>query len=139
MKFTLLYHKGYMSQVHFDNEDNIFYGKVGGINDLITFHGKDMADIKKAFKDTLDAYLKTCEEENIVPETYRDSLIEPKIVLKGCDKVALDLLLADSGLSIEECIKKLIRIHVVGANIYHATSLPSDQEMPSNEENTNES
>ena len=32
-------YKGYMDRIEFDPRDNIFFGKVMGIEDSITFHG----------------------------------------------------------------------------------------------------
>ena len=38
MKNVMTY-KGYMDRIEFDPRDNIFFGKVMGIEDSITFHG----------------------------------------------------------------------------------------------------
>ena len=38
MKNVMTY-KGYMARIEFDPRDNIFFGKVMGIEDSITFHG----------------------------------------------------------------------------------------------------
>lgn len=48
MKDTLKY-KDFVGSVHYSDEDEVFFGKIEGINDLITFEGKTVADIKKAF------------------------------------------------------------------------------------------
>ncbi len=70
----VIQHKGYSASVHFSAEDDAFFGKVLGINDLITFEGKSVSELKKAFEESIEDYLETCEELNKVPEkTYKGS------------------------------------------------------------------
>lgn len=55
-----LTHKGYIGTVSFSADDEIFFGKVHGINDLVTFEGSSVKELKKSFKDAVDDYLETC-------------------------------------------------------------------------------
>ena len=43
-------YKGFLGSLHFDSEDETFFGKVGGIEDLVTFEGKSVSEIKIAFR-----------------------------------------------------------------------------------------
>ena len=64
MKNTLDY-KGFTSHIEFDSEDNIFVGRVLGVNDIIGFHGETMAELKTDFHNAIDHYLnvyRECEE-----------------------------------------------------------------------------
>lgn len=73
MSDTIKY-KDYTSTVRFSAEDEVFYGKVIGINDLVTFEGKSVTELKKAFKVAVEDYLETCQELNKQPEkTYKGS------------------------------------------------------------------
>ena len=64
----------YYAVVHFSAEDEVFYGKILGINDLITFEGQSVKELKKSFKEAIDDYLETCKELDKVPEkTYKGS------------------------------------------------------------------
>jgi predicted HicB family RNase H-like nuclease len=38
----ILIHKGFMGSVHFSAKDSVFYGKIEGISDLVTFEGKSV-------------------------------------------------------------------------------------------------
>ena len=49
MNETLRY-KNYISTIHFSADDDVFHGKVIGVNDLITFEGNSVKKIKKSFK-----------------------------------------------------------------------------------------
>ena len=73
MNDTLRY-KGYMASVGFSAEDEVFHGKVIGINDLVTFEGRSVSELKKAFKEAIEDYLETCRELKKQPEkTYKGS------------------------------------------------------------------
>ena len=49
MKDALKY-KGYIGSVHYAAEDRVFYGKVEGINDLISFEGSTVDDLEDGFQ-----------------------------------------------------------------------------------------
>ena len=57
-----LQHKEFIGSVHFSSEDKIFYGKIEGINDLITFEGSTVRKLKTAFKEAIEDYIELCEE-----------------------------------------------------------------------------
>jgi len=50
-------YKGYTARVEFDPRDNIFWGKVLGITDSITFEGETVADLTRDFHNAIDDYL----------------------------------------------------------------------------------
>lgn len=64
----MLIYKGYMGHVEFDDEADIFHGEVINTRDVITFQGKTVAEIKKAFRESVDDYLDFCKERNEEPE-----------------------------------------------------------------------
>lgn len=61
-------YKGYSATVQFDDEADIFHGHVINTRDVITFQGKSVEEIKIAFRDSVDEYLKFCEELGEEPE-----------------------------------------------------------------------
>jgi predicted HicB family RNase H-like nuclease len=75
MKTTdILTYRGFIGSVHFSAEDDVFFGKVEGINDLITFEGKSVEELKNAFHYVIDAHIEDCERENIPTEkSYKGS------------------------------------------------------------------
>ncbi len=58
----IIKHKGYYATVHFGTEDEVFYGKILGINDLVTFEGSSVKELKSAFKEAIEDYIETCKE-----------------------------------------------------------------------------
>lgn len=61
-------YQGYRGEVNYSDSDGVFYGKVYGINDLVTFEGTSVQELKKAFKEAVDDYLETCESIGKKPE-----------------------------------------------------------------------
>ena len=71
---NVLTHKGFIGSVHFSADDNIFFGKVEGINDMITFEGETVQELKDAFRYMVDEHIKDCEAENIpIEKSYKGS------------------------------------------------------------------
>ncbi|KQN33374.1 DNA repair protein [Pedobacter sp. Leaf41] len=61
-----------MASVHYNSEDEVFFGKVIGINDLITFEGSSVSELKNGFFEAVDDYLETCKELGKSPDkTYK--------------------------------------------------------------------
>ena len=51
-----------MGSVHFSATDNTFFGKLEGINDLVTFEGSSVSQLKKSFRDSVKDYKALCEQ-----------------------------------------------------------------------------
>ena len=61
-------YKGYFGAVEYDAEAKIFHGDIINIRDVITFQGKTVNEIEKAFKESINDYIAWCEEEGVEPE-----------------------------------------------------------------------
>jgi len=71
----MMQHKGYYGSVHFDDEELIFYGKVEFIRAVVTYEATDAYGLRKAFRESVDDYLKTCDDQHIQPESpFKGSL-----------------------------------------------------------------
>ncbi len=64
---TLTY-KDYIGSVSFSSEDEVFYGKIEHINDLITFESDDAHDLQKVFEESVDDYVSFCEKKGVKPD-----------------------------------------------------------------------
>lgn len=47
----------FIGSVHFDADDAVFYGKIEGITDLVTFEGESVTELQQAFKDAIEDYV----------------------------------------------------------------------------------
>ncbi len=64
----MMEHKSYTGKVEFDDESGVFHGEVINLRDVVTFEGKTVAELRKAFRDSVDDYLAFCAERNESPE-----------------------------------------------------------------------
>jgi predicted HicB family RNase H-like nuclease len=68
----ILQYKDYIASIHFSSTDEVFYGKILAIDDLISFEGASVKELKKAFKEAVEDYLETCKELGKEPnKTYK--------------------------------------------------------------------
>jgi predicted HicB family RNase H-like nuclease len=61
-------YKGNIGIAALDEEANLFTGEVVNTRDGITFQGRSVDQLKKAFKDSVDDYLDFCKSRNEEPE-----------------------------------------------------------------------
>lgn len=54
-------YKGYMGSTEISADDMVLYGKILYVNDVVTYQGDTMAELKAAFEESVDDYLETCE------------------------------------------------------------------------------
>ncbi|HLJ97949.1 MAG TPA: type II toxin-antitoxin system HicB family antitoxin [Gemmataceae bacterium] len=64
----MMEYKGYIGKVEFDDEAGIFHGEVINTRDVITFQGKSVAELKKAFQESVDDYLAFCASRGEEPD-----------------------------------------------------------------------
>ncbi len=62
-----LTYKEYIGSVSFAAEDEIFYGKIEHINDLITFESDNAHGLKRAFEEAVEDYIAFCSAKGITP------------------------------------------------------------------------
>jgi predicted HicB family RNase H-like nuclease len=82
MKNAMSY-KGYAARIEFDAQDRIFFGRLAGIQDIVTFHGETVNELEAAFNEAVDHYLDTCAKLGDEPnKPYSGKLtlrIPPKV------------------------------------------------------------
>lgn len=57
-----LEYKGYWTNIEYSVEDKVLYGKIEGIDDLVTFESENAEDIEREFHSAVDDYLAFCKE-----------------------------------------------------------------------------
>ena len=65
-----LEHKGYFGSVEYSSGDGLLHGKVIGINDLVTYEGRSVKELKEAFEESVEDYLGTCKELGKEPNRF---------------------------------------------------------------------
>lgn len=64
----ILEYKGYYANIHFSANDEVFYGKLIGINDLVSFEGDLVIDVISAFKEARNDFLETFQQLGKSPD-----------------------------------------------------------------------
>lgn len=71
----IMKYKGFIGSVHYAAEDRVFYGKVEGVNDLISFEGSSVDELEEGFKYMIDEHIKDCTVKNIpIEKSYKGNL-----------------------------------------------------------------
>jgi predicted HicB family RNase H-like nuclease len=80
---NLLNYKGYYGTIEHSVEEALLYGKVIGINALLSYEGLTIEALKKDFENVLDDYLTECEQRGVKPEkAYKGSFnvrVDPEL------------------------------------------------------------
>jgi predicted HicB family RNase H-like nuclease len=63
MKNVLKY-KEFLGSVQFSAEDEVFFGRIEGIDDFVTFEGTTVESLKNAFQESVEDYLELCSQQN---------------------------------------------------------------------------
>jgi predicted HicB family RNase H-like nuclease len=109
MKDIVVY-MDFIGSIHYSPEDDTLFGKIEGIDDLVTFEGDNVKGIKKAFEEAVDDYIALCEQENKNPQkSYKGSFnvrINPELHKKAVHSAVQE------GLSLNQFVQKAIEDEV---------------------------
>lgn len=99
---TMTY-KGYIGSVAFSEKDNVFFGKIEGINGLVNFEGESVKELTNAFHEAVEDYIAYCKDEGIEPDkSYSGSL---NVRLSPTIHRQIAILAKHAGLSLNAYIK----------------------------------
>lgn len=65
---NILTYRNYSAAVEFDAEDGLFFGRIAGIRDGVSFHADSVPALVAAFNEAVDDYLETCAKLGKSPE-----------------------------------------------------------------------
>jgi predicted HicB family RNase H-like nuclease len=107
---TMTY-KGYTARIEFDDRDNIFVGRVLGVNAIIGFHGEDVTNLRADFEAAIDFMIEDCKARGVPtekpssgklmlrvpPELHAAALVKAQAVGKSLNQWAIDALSREVG------------------------------------------
>jgi predicted HicB family RNase H-like nuclease len=104
----MMEYKGYVARVEFDDEADVFFGKVVNLSkDGVTFQGSTPEELRAAFRDSVDDYLSWCKESGTPPEKPYSGKFIVRIDPAEHGRVALAA--AKLGLSINKFVEKALK------------------------------
>lgn len=65
---NVIRYKEYIGSVHYSDTDKVFFGQIFGINDLVSFEGKSVDELRRSFIESVEDYIQTCKEIGKAPE-----------------------------------------------------------------------
>ena len=99
---TMTY-KGYVGSVNYSDKDQVFFGKIEGINGLVNFEGESVKELTTAFHEAVDDYLAYCEDEGIEPDKSYTGVLNVRLTPNIHRQIAM--LALQAGVSINAYIK----------------------------------
>ena len=99
---TMTY-KGYIGSVNYSDKDQVFFGKIEGINGLVNFEGESVKELTAAFHEAVDDYLAYCEDEGIEPDKSYTGVLNVRLTPNIHRQIAM--LALQAGVSINAYIK----------------------------------
>ena len=105
-----LHYKGFLGSVSFSEEDNVFFGKIEGIEGLVNFEADNVNDLIIAFHEAVDDYISYCAAEGLpLRKSYTGNL---NIRIKPDTHSKLALMAKQKGISLNALIKKTLETAV---------------------------
>lgn len=110
MKNTITY-KNFIGSISFSSEDEVFHGKIEGIDDLVTFEGTTVEELKNAFQDAVEDYLELCAEIEKKPGKSYKGTFNVRIKPELHQKIARKALI--KGYSLNQFVEKALEDFMV--------------------------
>jgi predicted HicB family RNase H-like nuclease len=112
MKNTLSY-KGFIGSVCYSDEDGVLYGKIEGIDDLVTYESTEVSDLVKQFRISVDEYIESCKHFNKpLLKSFKGSFnvrVKPDVHQKAA------MLATMQGISLNQLVQKAIEREIEAA------------------------
>ena len=109
MKDVLRY-KEFIGSVHFSEEDDCFFGKIEGVEDLVTFEGRNVDELIDAFHEAVEDYVGLCRKAGKTPhKSYKGGFnvrMPAELHQKAARKSAL------LGISLNQLVQRAIEKEV---------------------------
>ena len=106
-------YKGYLGSVAYSEKDNVFFGKIEGINGMVNFEGESVKELTDAFHEAVDDYLAYCKEEGIEPDKSYTGVLNVRLTPAIHRQVAI--LARQAGLTLNAFIKEAVEEKVEAA------------------------
>ena len=99
-------YKGYLGTVEFSSDDMVFYGKLHGISDLVTFEAATVDNLIASFQNAVDDYLDICQRHGKKPEKAYSGQFNIRIDSSLHKK--LSLYASKEGITLNQCVSRAL-------------------------------
>ncbi len=109
----VMFYKDFIGSVHYSTEDEVFYGKIEGIDDSISFEGNHVEELKLSFYEAVEDYIELCKINEKEPQkAYKGSFnvrISPELHSKAVREATV------KGISLNQFIENAIAEKVLNS------------------------
>ncbi len=109
---NIIEYKGYYAKIEYSAEDKVLYGKIEGINDLVSFESNNIEDIETEFRNAVDDYLLVCEELGQCPDKAYSGTFNVRIAPALHRSIAIKAF--KEGMTLNGAVEKAINSYVEG-------------------------
>ena len=106
----IIKYKDFIGTVRFSAEDRIFYGRIDGIDDLVTFEGQSVDGLVSAFQEAVEDYITLRQEaKKPLKKSYKGSFnvrIDPDLHKEAA------IIATAKGISLNQLVEKAVRNYV---------------------------
>ena len=106
----LLRYKGYSARPEYSVEDQIFYGRILGISDLVDFQSENSKNLEAEFHKAVDDYLEFCAEIGKEPQKEYSGLFNVRIPPELHREISI--LAQSEGVTLNKAVEQAIRAMV---------------------------
>lgn len=107
---NVLNYKNYIGTVEFSEEDKVFFGKVIGITDSISFEGDTVESLIEDFHAAVDEYLEFCRENRKEPQQQYKGSFNVRITPELHRRASLDAMAKN--MSLNSYVEEAIAMHI---------------------------
>jgi predicted HicB family RNase H-like nuclease len=103
---NILTYKGFVGSVNYSADDRVFFGKIEGINDLVTFEGTTVDELENAFQEMVNLHIDDCKREGKpIEKSYKGSFnvrVSQELHKKAAQAAAV------KGITLNQLVKRAI-------------------------------
>ena len=107
-------YRGYVGTVELSEDDEVIFGKVVGISDLISYEGCTCGDVVADFHNAVDDYLAACEAEGIAPEIPYKGSFNVRVAPTLHERLARHAI--SVGQSLNSCVQEALEQYVAAVS-----------------------
>ena len=110
---SIITYKGYQGSFEYDSDADIFHGDVLHINDVITFQGRSIDELKDALAESIEVYLEYCTNKGKSPQKPFSGTFNVRLNPEIHQRLAMQA--ANAGVSLNKWVantlEKAVAIH----------------------------
>ena len=119
----LLTYKGFFGSARYSAADEVFYGKLEGIDDLVNYEGASVKELIKAFHEAVEDYLETCQRIDKEPNKRYKGSFNVRIPAEMHREAAIYA--ASKDISLNDFVKTAIQVALMNKSLLQNYPTPT--------------